>query len=346
MMAPSDGACPSQRSIAIPRFNRGILPSFKGENVSYYIWLPTGLARGGILLLLLILCSCTTTVTPSRNEFDKTPRLTGVEGQEEAKIANLPYSELINRGRNHLRNGNTQLARLHFSVALQQNPDSAAALAGLGTIFYQENLIPESTRMFKRALEKDPENTNAMLYLGKISREEADLTASIRWLDRAVEINPDDPEILTELAITNDTIGQEHLAYAEPLYRKVVELLPHLAAPYNNLGFNLLLQGRYSEAINTFSKALSLAPRNPRAKNNLATAYLLNGETDKALSLFENTVGKAAAYNNLGYILMTQGNWDQAEAAFKKALNLNPSFYLRAQQNLERLKSLRTVPSR
>jgi hypothetical protein len=39
---------------------------------------------------------------------------------------------------------------------------------------------------------------------------------------------------------------------------------------------------------------------------------------------------------------MTQGNWEQAEKAFKKALATNPVFYSKAQQNLERLKNLRS----
>ncbi len=200
--------------------------------------------------------------------------------------------------------------------------------------------------MFHLVLDKNPANARAMLFLGKMAREQSDLTTALQWLNKAAELRPDDPEILTELAITNDTIGQEHLVFAEPLYKRVVELLPHFATPYNNLGFNYLLQGRYNDAIKTFSKGLSLDSKNPRTKNNLATAYLLNNQTENALALFEDTVGKAAAYNNLGYILMTQGNWDQAEAAFKKALTLSPTFYLRAQHNLEHLRNLRQAQSK
>ena len=299
-----------------------------------------------ILLCLFVLCSCTTTVK-TQNDSSKLNELLKQETKEASKsnINNLPFAELIKRGNAHLKNGNNQLARLHFSVALNRKPDSAEALIGLGSIFYQEHRLPESNQMFLLALDKNPKNAQAMLFLGRIARERSDLTLALQWLARAAELRPDNPEILTELAITNDTIGQEHLVFAEPIYKRVVELLPNLATPYNNLGFNYLLQGRYNEAIDTFSKALSLDPKNPRTKNNLATAYLLNNQTERALALFEDTVGKAAAYNNLGYILMTQGNWDQAEAAFKKALNLNPTFYLRAQQNLELLKNLRHAQS-
>lgn len=295
------------------------------------------------LMLIAVPCGCTTTVNSRKGDFGKSQQVPVVEKQEEAqgKIANLPYSELIAKGNEYLRKGNTQLARLHFTVALKKKPDSAAALVGLGTIGYRESNFSEAADLFHLALEKEPENPGAMLYLGKISREQADLTSSLQWLNKAAELKPENPEILTELAITNDTIGQEHLVYAEPIYRKVVELRPMMAAAHNNLGFNLLLQGRYLEAIESFGKALVIDRKSIRTKNNLATAYLLNNEKDKALALYEGAVGKAAAYNNLGYIYMTQGNWDQAEKAFKMALAINPVFYNKAQQNLERLNNLR-----
>jgi tetratricopeptide (TPR) repeat protein len=39
---------------------------------------------------------------------------------------------------------------------------------------------------------------------------------------------------------------------------------------------------------------------------------------------------------------MSQGEWDKAEKAFKHALDLNPRFYLRAQENLDRLNRMRS----
>jgi Flp pilus assembly protein TadD len=301
-----------------------------------------------VLLGILFISSCTTTVSSRKDAYNKPRELAIEEMPEDAKskISNLTYPVLISKGKEHLRNGNTKLSRLHFAFALKKNPDSVDALNGLGTIAYQENRTSEAENFFRLALEKAPENTQAMLYLGKISREQTDLTSSLLWLNKAAELNPENPEILTELAITNDTIGQEHLVFAEPLYRKVVDLRPNSAAAHNNLGFNLLLQGRYLEAIETFSKSLTIDPQNARTKNNLATAYLLNNENDKALTLYEGAVGKAAAYNNLGYIYMTQGNWDQAEKAFKTALAVNPVFYTKAQQNLERLNRLRSDAAR
>jgi Flp pilus assembly protein TadD len=148
-----------------------------------------------------------------------------------------------------------------------------------------------------------------------------------------------------ERAVIYDLTGRETLA--EPLYREILKRAPDQAASHNNLGLNQLVQGRYSEAAVSFHKALELDPTRARIRNNLATAYVMLGDEASALDLFTETIGKAGAYNNLGYLYMTQGRLEDAERTLRMALELNPRFYKRAQENLdrvERMKSARHTP--
>ena len=259
------------------------------------------------------------------------------------KIANLSYDQLILKADAYRKNDNRRLASLHYQKALDKNPKSTVAAIGLSKLLIREGKLEEAFQLLTNATKSNESNVPALLLMGSIARDRGDLTGSLERLTKAYENSPADPEVLTELAITNDHIGQERLTYAEPLYKKVISLKPHSSAAHNNLGFNYLLQGRHADAAKTFNRALVLAPDNKRAKNNLAAAYLLNKQTDDALKLFQDTVGLAAAYNNLGYILMTRGDWPQAEKAFKKALQLNPSFYVRAQENLDQLEHLHSA---
>ncbi|OEU48326.1 MAG: hypothetical protein BA871_16890 [Desulfuromonadales bacterium C00003096] len=290
-----------------------------------------------LLLLLLLLPGCSTkTQYPSMTRLINANEMPK-ENDAIHKMSNLSHDQLIKKADIYLQNNNYRLAKLHYQKALGLRPHSIAASIGLSKLLIQDNSLKEATQVLEKAIEGNPGNLQALVLLGATARQQGDLNASLTWLSKAYEQNPQDPEILTELAITNDHIGQERLTYAEPLYRKVVSLRPNSSAAHNNLGFNYLLQGLHQDAIKAFSKALSLAPNNDRAKNNLAAAYLLAQEPDKALRLFQDTVGLAAAYNNLGYIHMTLGDQQQAEKAFKKALQINPSFYVRAQHNMERL---------
>lgn len=295
------------------------------------------------MFLILLNSACTPVADPYHQKIAKLTVLEkGDENTLGERIADLPPEELTEKGNIYLGQGNLELARLHFSAALQKKPDAIVPLAGMGQVFLARGNATRAREVFNTVLEKDPVNRVAILGLAQIARNQGDYTDAESLLERLYALHPEDTIIISELAITYDSIGQEKLMKAEPLHQKVLALEPNKPSGYNNLGFNYLLQGRYSEAIPLFSKALSIDPTNIRTKNNLATAFLLNNEELRALQLFETTLGKPAAYNNIGYLYMTQGSWDKSEKAFRKALELSPVFYMRAQQNLERLNSLRS----
>ena len=106
-----------------------------------------------------------------------------------------------------------------------------------------------------------------------------------------------------------------------------------------------MIHGAYPQAIDAFLTGTKLKRDDRRIKNNLAAAYILNGDEPQGLSLFSNNIGQAGAYNNVGYIYMTQNRFKKAEAAFVKALELNPSYYRKAALNLDYLKSLSAYQS-
>ncbi len=166
-------------------------------------------------------------------------------------------------------------------------------------------------------------------------RQGGNTEQTLAVLEKARSERPDQAKIASELAITYDGLGEYEKA--EPLHRQAAAQAPALAAAFNNLGFHFLLREKYAEAIPALERALRLEPANPVTRNNLAVVYVLTSQSDQALSLFEKTLGPAAAWNNLGYILMTQGKKEQAEKAFRRALELNPRFYAAAKDNLEKL---------
>lgn len=301
-------------------------------------------SRGcSLLLLLLFLSSCTSTVQPvgpkAHNLFP--PEQRGAESEKE-KLQNLTVDELLERGNLHLSGGNIQLANLHFVMALKKKPESPEALVGLGNVYYHQGDREKAGEAFSKAIAEDSNSSpSALLGLAKIYREQGNYDAAVEHINKSLVLKPDDAEILTELAFTYDVMGQGQEILAEPLYLKVVALKPNSSSSHNNLGYNYLLQGRYAESIESLGRSLELDPTNQRARNNLATAYALNGNDKKALQVFESVLGKASGYNNIGYLYMTQGQWDKAEKAFKTALEMSPRFYVRAQQNLDRLQQLR-----
>lgn len=265
------------------------------------------------------------------------PRPPLADGPVHPRSADLPPAVLVESGRASAAQGNYGVAEFYFSTALAKEPGLEPALSGLGEVLRLQGRTDEARGAFTRAAEADADSVAARIGLGRVHRTQGRHEESLRHLRRAVELSPEDPVILEELALTYEASGQE--ASAEPLFRLAAEKTGSARA-WNNLGFNYLRQKRYADAVAPLERAVALDGTDSTARNNLALAYGMTGREDRALALFESTVGKAAAQNNMGYLYTLQGRWAEAEAAFNRAMELNPAYYVRAKENLDRLGQL------
>lgn len=297
---------------------------------------------------LLLIAACVTLAACSESKrrahpsFSETPAYskTGAYA-DESTLVQKSAEELTSAGFAYLAAGNATLARLNFVTALKRDPEMAQAYIGLGDISYQSEDYPSALTNYQKAASIDKNNLAAILGQARSLRQQGKLQAAVEQVNQALQLAPNDVSVLTELAINYDLQGQENLA--APLYREIAAKTPDQAAVYNNIGVNEMSQGHYPEAIVNFSKAFMLDDKDQRITNNLAMAFALYGQGDQAMKLFAKTVGEAAAWNNLGYIYMTQDRLDEAEAALRKALELNPKFYKRAQDNLDRVEQMRNL---
>jgi tetratricopeptide (TPR) repeat protein len=100
------------------------------------------------------------------------------------------------------------------------------------------------------------------------------------------------------------------------------------AVSLNISGDQFFAQGRLSEAVAEYQRALRLAPSDKEVLNSLGVCYAHLGQMDQAAQYF----GKAMAAEpsdfmvcyNLGYALMASGNLNQARQRLEEALKLNP----------------------
>lgn len=297
---------------------------------------------------LLLIAACVTLAACSESKRRAHPSLSETPAYskagsytDESTLVQKSAEELTSAGFAYLAAGNATLARMNFVTALKRDPETAQAYIGLGDISYQSEDYPSALTNYQKAASIDKDNLAAILGQAKSLRQEGKLHLATEQVNLALKLAPNDVNVLTELAINYDLQGQENLA--APLYREIAVKTPDQAAVYNNIGVNEMAQGQYPEAIVNFSKAFMLDDKDQRITNNLAMAFALYGQGDQAMKLFSKTVGEAAGWNNLGYIYMTQNRLDEAEEALRKALELNPKFYKRAQDNLDRVEQMRSL---
>jgi DNA-binding winged helix-turn-helix (wHTH) protein/tetratricopeptide (TPR) repeat protein len=182
--------------------------------------------------------------------------------------------------------------------ATREHPDSldkrdlmfAAETSSLSQIS-KENYLA-SIALIDRALAIDPNyvwalrtsaRAHANLVLDGFSSDpDADLAYAIKAVDRALQFAPNDYFTLMEKAQVLRAQGD--LDGAAALLRKVIELQPLQAWRYRELGWVLLIQGHYKEALENFTTARQLfVGNNPLMDSSLAGGLLANGRFPEAI---------------------------------------------------------------
>lgn len=290
-------------------------------------------------VLIITLCGCTESIRKVNYVTDSAALQSLSPKGDISSLKEKSTQELVTAGFIYLANRNLKIAELHFATAINKDPTIADAFIGLGRTEMLRGNYSRALTVFSKASELEPDSVAAIIGQAQALRSEGKLNAAIKSINAAIMIAPENINVLKELAIIYDLMGKENLS--APLYLEIVGRTPDQAASHNNLGLNYMVRERYPEAILSFLQALELDRSSSRVKNNLASAYLLNGDQRKALKIFKVTLSEAAAYNNIGYLLMTQGLFDEAKQALNKAVQLNPRYYVRAQENLEKLQEMR-----
>jgi tetratricopeptide (TPR) repeat protein len=101
---------------------------------------------------------------------------------------------------------------------------------------------------------------------------------------------------------------------------------------YGKQGSNYRKQGKYDEAISSFTKAIELNPEGDMAYNNRGWAYYKKRQYDLAASDYTKAIEikprNELAYNNRGLAYLAAGLNDLAVSDLSKAVELNPTGYM------------------
>ena len=125
--------------------------------------------------------------------------------------------------------------------------------------------------------------------------------------------------------IANERTGNYRLAVVA--YERGLAVAPQNVELLNALGFALFQQGRSKEAVVALEKAVVLDPQHWKSHNNLALAAIDIGELELAEGHYRDSLAikpQPAIYNDLGVVLERQGLPEEAAAAYRSAVKLDP----------------------
>jgi Flp pilus assembly protein TadD len=286
------------------------------------------------MLLLTACASAPRTDGVSQIAAGSAPR---IHSEQERKLLAAQERKLLDAGEHALISGDVKTAFTIYSSVLNSNPGQSEALLGIGECQLHTNNPSEALNAFKK-VEGTPMfhakslqgQGLAYLALGKVDEAEGHLRIA---LTESSNLWP------AWAALAQIYDSREDWNAAQAAYSKALELNANSGEIYNNLGVSLLMQKRYAEARDAFLSALDRAPGLEEAQANLRLAHAWNGEYAKALAS-PGPKEQAQILNNVGFIAMERGDYDEASRLLTEAIRVSPTFYKRATENLTQLRRL------
>src|SRR4029077_23083 len=211
----------------------------------------------------------------------------------------LPFpgvTDTIEFGRNYLSYGSVYFQRVYldqakssFLIALRDDPSSAEALYGIGSVYLDQQKTAEARESFERALKLRatyPDTlANSWNNLGLLAAREGRTGEAIPYFQEALKLSPDH-------LIALDNLGsayrqQKRWDDARKTYDRALELGPNDAEANYGLGMVFAQNDDTARAFDSLQRALKLRPVYPEALNNLGILYRRTQRRDQAVASFE-----------------------------------------------------------
>jgi tetratricopeptide (TPR) repeat protein len=253
-------------------------------------------------------------------------------------------------GRNYLsygalffQRGYLDQAETSFQQALRDDPRSAEALYGIGSVYLNQNKNAAARGAFERAV-KLPANypdtlPDAWNNLGIIATRGNRAADSVQYFQQALQVNP-------HHLLSLDNLGNAYRLLkrwdqAREVLERAVALAPQDPEANYSLGMVFAQAGDNGKAYDYLQRALKARPIYPEALNNLGVLYLVTQRRDAAVASFELCIRVAPAFDqaylNLARVYALEGARDKARVLLLELLKQHPD-HAQAKQMLEQLK--------
>lgn len=211
--------------------------------------------------------------------------------------------------------------------ALQRDHPNAPLLKyQLARAYLQNNRPEQAVDVLRLALTKSPHYTDAILLLAETNLRSGDPGAAIPYLEELLKRQPDLERAQLLLADAYRAAGR--LDDAAALFQQRLQKQPAHAESYVMLGLVQREQGQSEDARKSFEAALKLAPENFTAITQVLeldlTAKDFAAATARVNQQTEKQPNAAGTYLLKGKLFAAQKNWPEAEAALRKAIEIDP----------------------
>ncbi len=221
-------------------------------------------------------------------------------------------------------------AEASFRIALRDDPQSAEALYGLGSVYLKQQKPTEANDAFERAIQLRASYPgtlpNAWNNLGLLATQQGRTAEAIPYFQEALKLSPDHLIALENLG--NAYRQQKRWDDARQTLERAVQVGPTDPEANYSLGMVYAQLDRSDRAYEYLQKALQFRPGYPEALSNLGVLYLRTQRRDLAVASFEECIRVAPAFDqsylNLARVYAIEGDTEKARAVLQELLKQHP----------------------
>jgi len=231
-----------------------------------------------------------------------------------------------------LDEGNLPVALAALRQAYGEDGDNIDTLRLMARLYNTSNSTAQQKQVLQQLLVLDPSNVYGLEQLGMLELKAGNIDDAGNYLKFALAIDPQRWMALNGLGVIADT--QQQYSEAEGYFLNALDIIPGHPKLLANLGWSKLLAGDLAGAETRLQESLKAEPDSTTTQSNLALCIALQGRYEEALTMYESLYSISVASNNVGYAALSRGDRSVARRYLDDAIELNPSFYRKAANNL------------
>lgn len=220
-----------------------------------------------------------------------------------------------------------------------------------GSVFFQLGYIDQAGASFRQALTDDPESAEALYGIGSVQLKQGQSAGAQESFEKATKATASYPETLpnawNNLGLLATREG--HMEDAVQYFQAALKVNPHHVIALVNLGNAYRQLRRWDDALKVLQQAVSISPEDSEASYGLGMVFAQLGDTTRAYELLRKAIDLRPVYpealNNLGVLYLRTEHRDQAVATFEKCIAVAPDFD-QAYLNLARVHALEKNPEK
>jgi len=214
-----------------------------------------------------------------------------------------------------------------------------------GALFFQRGYLDRAEVAFQMAFRDDPTSAEALYGIGSVYLNQNKNAAAREVFERCVKLQPSYPDTLPDAWNNLGVIATRENRVADAIedFKKALSINPRHLLSLDNLGNAYRLQKRWSDARKVLVKAVEVAPEDPEANYSLGMVFAQENDTDKAYEYLQRALKARPDYpealNNLGVLYLMTNRRDRAVESFERCIQIAPAFD-QAYLNLARVYAL------